>query len=216
MVEKELIKNLYCDKKYTVEEIADYLQSSYWPVYNLMKKYNIVRRGRSEAGFNSYKNKPCFKLNPNLSAVDEKLKISGIMLYWAEGTLKGNTVDFANSNPEMIGVFLKFLRNVCGISEKRLRLYLYIYNYQDQERIKKYWSEVTNIPRSQFTKPYIRKGNLNLSKRKLPFGLVHIRYNDKKLLKVISRWIEEYRNSVLCWAGTQVAKGGRLSKAAFC
>ena len=58
--------------------------------------------------------------------------------------------------------------------------------------LKKYWHSVTNISLSQFTKPYIRKGNSNLSKRKLLYGLVHIRYNDKKLLETIKYWIDEY------------------------
>jgi len=65
---------------------------------------------------------------------------------------------------------------------------------------------------NQFTKPYVRKGNLNLSNRKLPYGLVHIRYNDKKLLLAIKSWIENYKNNILIWAGTQVAKGDRLCK----
>jgi len=39
-----------------------------------------------------------------------------------------------------------------------------------------------------------------------------IRYNDKKLLGLITSWIEEYKNSSLLGAGTQVAKGGRLCK----
>lgn len=211
MINKELIESLYCDKKYTIKEMANYLNISFWSVYNIMRKYNISRRDRSEAGYNFYKIKPQFELKSNLSISDEKLKIAGIMLYWAEGTLKGSTVDFANSNPEMIQIFLKFLREICGVSKDRLRVYLYTYTYQNLEAIKKYWRKATGIPLRQFTKPYIRTGNSNLSGRKLPFGLIHIRYNDKKLLGLIKSWIEEYKYGSLRWAGTQAAKGGRLS-----
>jgi len=108
----------------------------------------------------------------------------------------------------MVKVFLSFLRGICGVSEQRLRVYLYAYSYQDIEKLKKYWSNVTGISSQQFTKPYIRKGNANLSNRKLEYGLVHIRYNDKHLLFLINKWITEFMD----WAGTQVAKGGRLSK----
>ncbi|MFA5149856.1 MAG: hypothetical protein WC318_03525 [Candidatus Omnitrophota bacterium] len=73
-----------------------------------------------------------------------------------------------------------------------------------------YWRKVTGIPINQFTKPYVREGNPNLSKRKLPYGLVHIRYNDKRLLETINSWIESYRKVILIRVGTQVAKGGRL------
>jgi len=157
-----------------------------------MDRYNINRRGHSEASYLSNRLKPKFREKHILSFADSKLKIAGIMLYWAEGTFIGNTVDFTNSNPDMIRLFLKFLRNVCGVSENRLRVYLYGYSYHDVEELKKYWGKITGIPLSQFTKPYIRKDNPNFSNRKLPHGLTHIRYNDKRLLFLIKNWIEEY------------------------
>jgi hypothetical protein len=202
------VEMLYRDKKYTMKEIADKLGISFWSLYNFMNKYNISRRDRAEATYISNRLKPKFEIKSNLSIMDEKLKIAGVMLYWAEGTLKGSTVDFANSNPEMIKIFLKFLREICGIKEERLRVYLYAYTYQDIEKVKLYWHKVTKVPLVRFTKPYIRKNNLNLSNRKLPYGLIHIRYNDKRLVLLIKNWIDEYKE----WAGTQVAKGDRLCK----
>ena len=202
------IKSLYWDKELDVMEIANKLGVSFWSLYNFMNKNNIVRRSPSEVNYVVNKIKPQFKIKENLSISEEKLKIAGVMLYWAEGTLKGSTVDFANCNPRMIKIFLKFLREICGVNEERLRVYLYGYHYHDLKELKVYWHEITEIPLRQFTKPYIRKGNPNLSKRKLPYGLIHIRYNDKRLLEWIKNSIFEY----IKWAGTQVAKGGRLSK----
>lgn len=202
------IRELYWDKENTVEEIARKLDIPFWSLYNFMNNNKIPRRLPSQANYLVNRWKPQFEVKDNLNIIEEKLKIAGIMLYWAEGTLKGNTVDFSNSNPEIIKIFLKFLREICGVKEERLRIYLYTYSYQDIEKIKLYWHKITKIKLSQFTKPYIRKGNLNLSKRKLPHGLLHVRYNDKRLLGLIKSWIDEY----IIWAGTQVAKGGRLSK----
>ncbi len=204
----EEIEKLYWEKNYNINEIAGRFNISFWKLYNFMGRHNISRRNRSEAGFLLNSLKPQFKVKENLTIAEEKLKIAGIMLYWAEGTLGGNTVDLVNSNPEMIKTFLKFLRQICGVSERRLRVYLYAYSYQDIKKIKTYWNRITEIPLSQFTKPYIKKENANLTNRKLEYGLVHIRYNDKRLLFLISSWITEFTN----WAGTQVAKGGRLSK----
>ena len=204
----ENIKSLYWDKAFNIAEIAGKLGVSFWSLYNFMHKNNISRRSHSEANYVVNKNKPQFKIKENLSISEQKLKVAGIMLYWSEGTLKGQTLDFVNSNPYMVQLFLKFLRGICRISEQRLRVYLYAYSYQDLKKIKNYWSKVTRITLSRFSKPYIREGNPNLSKRRLPYGLVHIRYNDKKLLGLITSWIEEYKNSSLLGAGTQVAKGG--------
>ena len=204
---RDIVKTLYWDKNYNIQEISKKIGVPFWSLYNFMNKNNIYRRKTVEVNYlvNSYK--PKFEIKKNLDVYEEKLKIAGIMLYWAEGTLRGNTVDFANSNPKMITVFLRFLRNICGVSEERLRIYLYAYSYQDIKTLKLYWHKVTKIPLTQFTKPYIRIGNQNLSGRKLLYGLVHIRYNDKQLLNLIKNWIDEV---CIDWAGTQVVKGDRL------
>ena len=202
------IKDLYWEQEYNMREIANKLGISFWSLYNFMNKNNISRRLPSVANYIANRDKPQFESKHDLSIAEEKLKIAGIMLYWAEGTLRGNTVDFVNSSPEMIEVFLKFLRDICGVNEERLRVYLYAYSYHNLEEVKAYWQNITRIPLSQFTKPYIRNGNPNLSNRKLPYGLIHVRYNDKRLLVLIKTWIDKY----IKWAGTQVAKGGRLFK----
>ena len=202
------IRNLYFDRQYNLNQVAGRLGISYWPLYGFMNKNNIPRRLPTEANYVVSRNKSQFRIKEKISVSEEKLKIAGIMLYWAEGAANGNTVDFVNSNPQMIKIFLKFLREICGIGEDRLRVYLYAYQNQNLKELMQYWSNITNVPISQFTKPYIRIGNLNLTKRKLPYGLVHLRYNDKKLLVLIKSWIAEYT----IWAGTQVVKGGRLCK----
>jgi len=62
------------------------------------------------------------------------------MLYWAEGfqSEKAKMIDFANSKPEMISLFLKFLRQICGIDENRLRAYLYCYENQSPQKLIKF------------------------------------------------------------------------------
>lgn len=114
------------------------------------------------------------------------------MLYWAEGVKGKNqvTVDFVNSDYKMILVFLKFLRRVCGVEEQKLRVLLYCYSDQDTGALVTYWSGITDIPENQFQKPYIRK-DFNPNGRKMANGLVHVRYNDKKLFNQIMKWLEE-------------------------
>lgn len=93
----------------------------------------------------------------------------------------------------MVRVFLSFLRKICSIDESRLRVYLYCYSNQKLLNLIKYWSKVTKIPTSKFTKPYIRK-DFQLSKiGKMEKGLIHVRYYDKKLLLEMMNWIEEYK-----------------------
>jgi len=194
----ETVRKMYESQNLTIKEISNKLGISFWQVYSFMNKCQINRRNRVLAGFNANRTKPQFEIKRSLTKTDKNLKTAGIMLYWAEGTFLGNTVDFANSNPEMIKIFLRFLREICGVKEIRLRIYLYAYKYQDINALKNYWSNITNVPLKQFTKPFIRSHNINISRRKLQYGLIHVRYNDKKLLCSLKNWLDNF----VIWAGT--------------
>ncbi|MEK7093057.1 MAG: hypothetical protein AAB927_01070 [Patescibacteria group bacterium] len=139
----------------------------------------------------------------------KELNAIGAMLYWAEGhkTSSAPGIDFANSDPRMLVLFMKFLRSRYHLDEKRLRVYIYCYANQPIDGLKEYWSKLLGIPRPQFTKPYVRE-NPTMNARQMPYGLVHIRYSDKKLLLDVLNLIESYR-SKYC-VGTQVVKGDAL------
>jgi hypothetical protein len=127
-----------------------------------------------------------------------KLLIAGLMLYWAEGS-KANkfTVDFANSDEKMLRLFIRMLREIYRVTEKRLRIYLYCYLNQDVNKIIDFWSKKLKVPKGQFSKPYIRKDFKIEKIGKMPFGLVHIRYSDKKLHRQIMTDIGIISSSLL-------------------
>lgn len=192
------IKSLYNKKGYSVREIAEEFKVSIDCVYYFMRHYNLPRRNFFESNRVRFERKNLsFSLKKRLTEKEKQLKIAGIMLYWAEGckvnSKNGNwTVDFTNSSPEMIKLFLKFLRIICGVDEKRLRVFLYSYADQNTESLKRYWCKITNIPLTQFTNPYVRKDFLPEKSGKMKYGLIHIRYSDKKLFLQIEDWIKKY------------------------
>lgn len=191
----KLVKKLYYTDKLSIQDVANKLKVSIDAVVYCMRKNGFVRRKSNES--NSIKFERCapsFKLKKITTEDLRTLKTIGIMLYWGEGYKAGDmTVDFANSDKDMIKLFLKFLRRVCGIDEKRVRIYPYFYANQDIKKCINFWSKVTKIHKKQFTKPYIRE-NYNKDKtNKMPYGLIHIRYSDKKLLNLIKNWISEYK-----------------------
>ena len=124
-MDRKKIKTLYWEKGNTVAAIARKLNVSIWSLYDFMDKNGIPRRSYAEANYVATRDKPRFEIRNIIGPREEKLKVAGSMLYWAEGTLKRSTIDFANSDPRMIKLFLKFLREICGVREERLRLYLY-------------------------------------------------------------------------------------------
>jgi len=199
---QKLVKDicfLYQIKERSMSQIAQDLKISNNKVRYWLEKSNIPRRNRSNAAnliyFHKFYKLP-FKIKKKLNKDDELLLIAGIMLYWAEGTKRsGNCVDFVNSDRKMIKVFLKFLRNICGIQESRLRALLHLYKNQNELKLKKQWSEITNIPLKQFHASCVHQGKRGSYKKKSKYGTISIRYNDKKLFDQILSWIEKYSNN---------------------
>lgn len=194
----EKVKNLYYEKGYSARLVGESLRRSESSIYGFMERHDLPRRSPADTNKLAYiRQKPSFSIKGNLSQEGEKLKTAGIMLYWAEGVklnlkTRSMSVDFSNSDPRMIKLFLKFLRRICGVDEKRLRVLLYCYADQDIEALKKYWQRVIKIPPAQFTKPYVRKDFLPEKSGKMKYGLIHVRYADKKLLLQIEKWIKKY------------------------
>lgn len=179
----------------SVRLIAEKYNVSIDAMYYFFRKHAIKRRTASQNNQLFFEKKEnSFQIKNIRSRKEETLRIAGLMLYWGEGSQwsRERTVDFANCKPEMVKVFLAFLREVCGVEEKKLRVYLYCYSDQKVEDLLGFWSKVTKIPRGQFTKPYIRQDFNKEKSGKMPYGLVHIRYSDKHLLLQLKEWIKDF------------------------
>jgi hypothetical protein len=193
-LEKEIIAQ-YKKQYFSVQQISENTNLAASKVRYVLGKFNIEKRNISEAirylNITKFK-KEKFSIKNNLNSCEEKLKIAGVMLYWGEGTKNGNTVAFSNSDPEMISFFLKFLRKVCNISEKRIRALLHVYENQDESKLKKYWAKKTGIPSDQFSKSFVHKKKAGSYRKNSDFGTISLRYSDKELLKIINNWTKEY------------------------
>jgi len=167
-----------------------------WAISSAMKRYQITRRTPAHSNKIKFYNSPLsFKPKRKLTQKQQQLKTTGLMLYWAEGAKKHFSVDFANSNPMMIRVFTKFLRDIYQVDESRLRCMIYCYPSHDVKPLTDYWSKLVNIPKTQFIKPYIRIDGGN-TRDKMKYGLVHIRYSDKRLLQLILKEIRQFSYNI--------------------
>jgi len=204
-----LIKRLYYTEEFSAKKIAEHLNVSLDAVYYFMRCHGLKRRSFSEdSRLRFERKKPSFTIKKRLLQGEEYLKITGTMLYWCEGykSEKGSIVDFANSDPVMVRFFVSFLRRICGVYEKKLKVLLYCYANQNVPSLIHFWSECADIPKEQFSKPYIRKDFDIKKKNKMPYGMVHIRYGDKKLLLLIKEWIKEYKESLTTRVGSEAVK----------
>lgn len=153
----------------------------------MMKKYKIPRRKPAETLKIQFDRSP-LSFNKKIILMDPENKLyqAGLMLYWAEGAKADHgVVDFANSNPEMIKLFLSMLRKIYQIRGTKLRCLLYCYGNQAVDELIDFWSSQLTIPKSQFTRPYVRTDFKISQSGKMPLGLIHVRYNDKRLLRKI-------------------------------
>lgn len=196
--EKLLSLKILYDSGLSMQEVGVKLGKSVWAISSIMKRRHLIRRPASMTNNIKFRNSPLsFQPKLHITQAEERLKVAGLMLYWGEGGKKGiNGIDFANSDPQMISLFIKFLRQIYQPTESKFRVYLYSYNSLPAIELINYWSKLTNIPEKQFTKPYIRTKS-EQKHDKMPHGLIHIRYHDKRLLELVLSDLEKIK----CWDG---------------
>ncbi|KKP51423.1 MAG: hypothetical protein UR42_C0015G0012 [Candidatus Roizmanbacteria bacterium GW2011_GWA2_33_33] len=116
-----------------------------------------------------------------------ELSLIGAALYLCEGTKerllkKGGkifAVEFTNTDPRAIKMFLRFLRKIVGSDEDRIKAELFLYPDLNEDKLKKFWSKVTKIPLNRFQKTIFLKKKVSAFKAN-PLGTMKIRYSHKE------------------------------------
>jgi len=123
------------------------------------------------------------------------LKTVGTLLYWCEGSKRerDRRVEFVNSDPRMIGIFIKYLRSK-KIDEKRIRIRMMLHRQDDELKCRDYLKAVTALKDSSFLATVVKE--TSLVKHPLPHGTVAIRHNSVGLLRQINSDILELVESI--------------------
>lgn len=118
------------------------------------------------------------------------LFLSGLMLYWAEGSKseQEERLEFNNSDPLMIKFMMRWFREICKVPEEKFRIHLYIHELFCRKDIEKYWSAITNIPLDQFHKTQIKSTSLKHRKNRLYNGTCAIRIGNRDLFRKMKGW----------------------------
>lgn len=133
----------------------------------------------------------------NLSKRD--LWLLGLGLYIGEGNKSHETICIVNSDPKVIGLAIKWFKDVCGLKNENITVAIHLYPDNNIWECFKFWGKVTGIPIENFRKIQIdtRKDKLLIKNRKLPYGTAHIRVICKgdsekgvKLFRKLLGWIE--------------------------
>lgn len=126
-----------------------------------------------------------------------ELHLLGAALYWAEGA-KGtltSVVEFVNTDPAMIALLMRWFRICCRVPESKFRARLQLHHVNQVADATAYWSDVTGLPGTQFTSPFVKISRSSQQKtgNRLPYGVLHIRIADARLLTKIQGWIAGLR-----------------------
>lgn len=120
-----------------------------------------------------------------------ELWLIGIVLYWRQKFSSSKThnlkkgVWFSSSDPNILNLFLRWLRDVGGVTNKELYLDIFMKkgDKKDRAKIINYWSGAVGIPSNNFKHFYYQN---NKSK----FGFLRIRVSASSMLaRQIDGWI---------------------------
>lgn len=124
------------------------------------------------------------------------LHLQGCMLYWGEGGKGRIAVKFANSDPDMMQVFIKFVRESLQVPEAKIkiRIYCYLNNGLSLEEIHDFWLKTLKISVSQLGKGQVNNqpSSSQQKGRKLLYGVCHLTVDSSRYIQRIYGAIQEY------------------------
>jgi hypothetical protein len=97
------------------------------------------------------------------AVTDREILIAGAVAYWCEGAKSKphrhvERVVFINSDPALIGFFLRFL-DTAGIPRDDLIFRMHIHETADIEAAHRFWLDLTGAQASQFRRPVLKRHN---------------------------------------------------------
>lgn len=111
---------------------------------------------------------------------DERdLFVYGLALYHGEGfKTEASGLGMANTSPDVLLLFVTWLRRFFEIDESRLSVRLYLHADLRLGAATTFWSDLLRIPGSQFNKPcrVVQRGTYRRSKHE--FGCPSVRYRN--------------------------------------
>ena len=116
---------------------------------------------------------------------EEAFLAAGAALYAGEGSKTDHSVCFANTDVAMVRFFCAWLRRFFEIDEGRLRVRVYLHEGLDLDAAEQFWSDATEIPRSQFRKPYRAASNPSIRRTKHQHGCVYVSYSCSRTHRAI-------------------------------
>ncbi len=124
-------------------------------------------------------------------AVGEPLHVAGCMLFWAEGTKSKSSVIFTNSDPNMMKLFIRFLREIYDIKNDEVSLFCAVHDCDNTTFVEDFWCEELGLKRENLRKTQIIKSGTG-KKNKHLYGIARIAIYNMKIVQRIYGAITKY------------------------
>ena len=192
-------------------QIATAQHTTHARVLYWLKKHGIQRRSWSESTY--VKRNPSgdpFALLTDLSAEQQRLLLSGLMLYWGEGRKGSGKIEIANLDVRVLQVFVKFLRQVCRVNEARLGLSVLLHRSFDRAGAQQYWAEELGLPVSN-VKVYHHLDERSKPRAQWsPYGIATLGFHNVKLKQWLMNSMETQIQELLAEDSTGSHNGHGL------
>jgi hypothetical protein len=143
-------------------------------------KHEEIRQGYQEAGRAKAKE-------------GRPLHLAGCMLYWAEGAKDRSQLYFVNSDPNMMMLFVRFLREELGVTDEALHIRIHCHTNEREEmrRVEQYWISLLRLMPTSLGKTMHKRGS-DIVHNTLPNGICGVRVHSTELVQHIFGAIQEY------------------------
>jgi predicted transcriptional regulator len=158
------------------------------------RHYAAQNRGAQTNRKNGLALRQTFQQEGRLKAREKHpLHMMGCMLYWAEGAKSRNKLQFANSDPNMISLFMRFLREELDVQNDAIRVYLHCHttDLEEQHKLEAFWMTLLGLPSEQLGKTYVKQGS-EIVHGTLRYGVCRLSIDSTALLQHIYGAIQEY------------------------
>jgi hypothetical protein len=132
-----------------------------------------------------------------LARAGEPSYAMGCVLHWAEGDKTRNSVRMANSDPELLKLFVAFLRNHFGVRNEQISIHcnLFADHLDRQGEIERFWLTTLGLSPSSLRKSVVNvysKHSRKKRRHKLPYGTCKVVVHSTRIQQTILGSIQEY------------------------
>lgn len=135
---------------------------------------------------------------------DREKMLVGAALYWAEGYKRprhdhlgrerfSHEISLTNADPYLIESFMVYADAVLRIPVQKMKLELRLFAHQNENEVRKYWSDILKIPDSQIRVFRVKESISSLRKKpfdRLLYGVAQLRIADSANFHVLMGHIE--------------------------